>query len=307
MGAAALIDPICFLLADGAVLNNFLYSSPDCPLHEAPQLLKKGLTRPPSQENLLELVRDAEKVVEPLSWFKYVQRYLVANEPTMQDCFRRGFWWAQHWLHPSELPSDTLVLLSGNDSVADAPTVHAYLKSWQAKEQAKADLVRDPVLGVQPNKLQVQLRESWGHGWLMLHPSEQRSLVLQVQTMHRDSSFRRRQPHPRTSVAATAAAATAAAAGEQTTKRPLTPNTPRSITSDAAALTPLHLLPESLPVQSPDRTPSSQEVFAEEAAQGLRRRRVRRSVSFEDSSCDDGGERSSETASLASSSDSHAW
>ena len=68
--AVAFIDPICFLLPDGHVLRNYLY-----------QPVTLGLS----------------------TWFHWLQRYLVADEPTQQDYFRNIFWWASSWIHPSEL------------------------------------------------------------------------------------------------------------------------------------------------------------------------------------------------------------
>ena len=69
--AVAFIDPICFLLPDGHVLRNYLY-----------QPVTLGLS----------------------TWFHWLQRYLVADEPTQQDYFRNIFWWASPWLHhPPEL------------------------------------------------------------------------------------------------------------------------------------------------------------------------------------------------------------
>ena len=121
--AVAFIDPICFLLPDGHVLRNYLY-----------QPVTLGLS----------------------TWFHWLQRYLVADEPTQQDYFRNIFWWASSWihpselrasahhgalssprrwasswLHPSELPCDALVLLSGRDSLVSAPNVFTHLKVWQ--------------------------------------------------------------------------------------------------------------------------------------------------------------------------------
>jgi len=148
VGAAAFIDPICFLLPDGGVLRNFLY------------------TRPP-------LALD--------HWFHCLQRYLVANEATVQDCFRNCFWWSQHWLHPSEICSDSVVHLSGRDSVAEARRVHSYLRSWQRRARDWADRAK----GRRRRRVEVHLHESWSHGWLMLHPEEQRKLVAKLQAMLR--------------------------------------------------------------------------------------------------------------------------
>ena len=61
------------------------------------------------------------------TWFHWLQRYVVADEPTQQDCFRNCFWWSQFVLHPSELSCDTHVVLSGHDSVANASSVYEQL------------------------------------------------------------------------------------------------------------------------------------------------------------------------------------
>lgn len=141
--AALFIDPICFRLADGGVLRNFLFAHP----------------------------RFADMTLaDPRSWFHLLQRRLVADEPTVQDCFRKSFWWSQNSLHPAELPCDALVVLSGRDSVAEAHAVHAHLRDWQRRSGGKL-------------RLEVHLHESWTHGWLLLHPAVQRSCIHRIQMM----------------------------------------------------------------------------------------------------------------------------
>ena len=119
IAAAAFIDPICFLLHDGAVLKNFMYSAP--PLVDA----AKGVARAASDLDLQRLVHSQKDV------FHWCQRHIVASEPTMQENFRRCFWWTQHWLHPSEIGCDAIVHLSGQDSIVDASKILHYLQSYQ--------------------------------------------------------------------------------------------------------------------------------------------------------------------------------
>jgi hypothetical protein len=146
VAAAAFVDPICFNLSDGTVLQNFLYAEPR---------------------------------LAPSSWFHWLQRFVVADEPTQQDCFRRCFWWSQFFLHPSELPCDTLVCLSSRDSVASAPAVHASLSAWQRWTH----LARAHGIGRPRASLEVEVHEGWYHGWLLFHPREQKRLLRRLQLM----------------------------------------------------------------------------------------------------------------------------
>jgi len=193
--AVAFIDPICFLLPDGHVLRNYLY-----------QPVTLGL----------------------FTWFHWLQRYLVADEPTQQDYFRNIFWWASpwlhhppelharahhcalssphrwasSWLHPSELPCDGLVLLSGRDSLVSAPNVFTHLKVWQgwhglttgryAASASPASLEPTPPpsppaqrLGSPRSEQQLHLHmhASWTHGWVLFSPHEQSILVRKLQRM----------------------------------------------------------------------------------------------------------------------------
>ena len=81
--ATTFVDPICFELYSRHVLYNFLYARP-------------RFSRRTAQH--------------------YAQRKLATEEPSVQDCFRRGFWWSQHWLAPTDLCCDTAVVLSGRDA-----------------------------------------------------------------------------------------------------------------------------------------------------------------------------------------------
>lgn len=152
--ACALVDPICFLLPDGSVLRRFLYEQPSL------------------------------RALQPSTWLHFGQRYLVADEPTVQDCFRTCFWWAQHWLHPAEIPCDALVLLSGRDTIAPAGRIHAHLRSWQRRAREWAGRAN----GRRPRKLEVTMHEKWPHGLLLGRPREIRALISKLKLAALSSS-----------------------------------------------------------------------------------------------------------------------
>ena len=110
-------------------------------------------------------------------------RGLVADEPTVQDCFRTCFWWAQHWLHPAEIPCDALVLLSGRDTIAPAGHIHAHLRSWQRRAREWAGRA-----GRRPRKLEVTMHEKWPHGLLLGRPREIRALISKLKLAALSSS-----------------------------------------------------------------------------------------------------------------------
>ena len=104
VGAAAFVDPICFLLHHPAVVHNFLYrpaSCPPAPLRRAastnadacPVELKRQPTwehSPPRGKR-----RHAPALAAPSVGRHLVHacmRLLVTTEPTIQACFRRAFW-----------------------------------------------------------------------------------------------------------------------------------------------------------------------------------------------------------------------
>ena len=120
VGAAAFVDPICFLLHHPAVVHNFLYrpaSCPPAPLRRAasatadafPVELKRQPTwehSPPRGKR-----RHAPALAAPSVGRHLVHacmRLLVTTEPTIQALPPR-LWWSQHRLHPAELPCGTLV------------------------------------------------------------------------------------------------------------------------------------------------------------------------------------------------------
>ena len=153
--AAAFVDPICFLLPDGAVLKNVLYATPHPIRHT----------------------------------FHWLHRYVVANEATQQDYFRTCWWWAQHWLHPGEICCDSIVMLSGQDSVAEARSVYAHLKGYFGerrvglKRTRGAESVKGEGADRRHPRVEVLMNESWSHGWLLFQPHKQCELVRKIQLM----------------------------------------------------------------------------------------------------------------------------
>ena len=123
IGPSLLADPICFLLYRRDVLHNFLYRKPR-PLAHLLSSHGHGLRGP----NALHLGY----------WFRLAIHAVLTQEPTIQSCFRREFWWTRHWLHPSDLPADALVVLSGRDAdraVAQGARLSAG-RGEQARERA---------------------------------------------------------------------------------------------------------------------------------------------------------------------------
>ena len=62
--------------------------------------------------------------------YHIIQCIFVSGELSVQYCFRRTFFWSHAWLHPNDLPCDSLVVLSSHDTVratqaaaAPGPTV----------------------------------------------------------------------------------------------------------------------------------------------------------------------------------------
>jgi len=151
--SVAFFDPICFLLPDGTVLNNYLYK---------PVLLR------------------------PSTWYHWLQRYVVADEPTQQDCFRNCFWWSQFWLHPSELPCDAIIQLSGQDRVANTYKVFAHLRAWERWMK----VARSCELGSARAQLDLRFHETWSHGWLCFHLNEMRSMIHALQRAQQASDAR---------------------------------------------------------------------------------------------------------------------
>ena len=137
VAACTLVDPICFKAHTASVAINFL------------------LARPP---------------LSPGTLAHYAQRKLGTEHLTLQDCFRRRFWWAQHWLAPSELKCATRVILSGRDTVACAQDVLRHLEAYQ---ETAGPSTRP--------RLHIEHHPSWCHGQMFLHLGAQRRAVEQVQ------------------------------------------------------------------------------------------------------------------------------
>ena len=189
VGAAAFVDPICFLLHHPAVVHNFLYrpaSCPPAPLRRAasanadafPVELKRQPTwehSPPRGKR-----RHAPALAAPSVGRHLVHacmRLLVTTEPTIQACFRRAFWWSQHWLHPAELPCGTLVHLSASDTVAEAAPVYEFLRAWRRRRRHSGGSA-----AARPT-LEVEMHDGWHHGWLCLVPAAQRRLIARLQRL----------------------------------------------------------------------------------------------------------------------------
>lgn len=147
---------------------------------------------------------------------------------TQQDFFRNIFWWASSWLHPSEIPCDTLVVLSGRDSVAAAPKVYTHLRAWQCSnglvltqptDTSPSPLRRpsSPTRSASPSvppspssiaatdtavesvELHIRMQASWSHGWVLFHLHEQRVLMHKLLLMakrHTDGLLSERHPQP---------------------------------------------------------------------------------------------------------------
>lgn len=98
-----------------------------------------------------------------------IQRNVVALEPSIQFCFRRYFWWTHNYIHPAELPCETLVVLSGHDTVANPHNIRAAL----------AVFARDADAHGEPTRVTVEWHEEWFHGGLHDDVTEQRRILRQ--------------------------------------------------------------------------------------------------------------------------------
>lgn len=139
VAASVLVDPICFLLYRKDIVHNFLYRQPK-PLLHLSSCASLGY------------------------WFRLGLHYVLTLEPTIQSCFRREFWWTRHWLHPTDLRTPSLVVLSGQDAIVPAHAVHAYLTASRATTPATAPL-------------DVEMHERAHHGALMVNLLAQRRLI----------------------------------------------------------------------------------------------------------------------------------
>ena len=80
-------------------------------------------------------------------------------------------------MHPSELPCDAVVVLSGHDSVANTSSLYAHLTAWVRWLR----VAKEHGLGGPRSALEVVLHEGWSHGWICFHRQEQRKLIRRVQ------------------------------------------------------------------------------------------------------------------------------
>eukprot|EP00908_Phaeocystis_cordata_P008564 Transcript_19252.p2 GENE.Transcript_19252~~Transcript_19252.p2 ORF type:complete len:203 (-),score=42.55 Transcript_19252:108-716(-) len=130
--AALFLDPVCFLLYRRDVVHSFLYRQPT---------LRRSWWR-------------------PSRWFRLGLHRLITREPGIQSCFRRDFWWAQHLLHPEDVPCRAAVLLAARDAIVPARAVAHHCRG--------APLSR---------RLRVEVHEGCEHGWLVLRPSARRGAL----------------------------------------------------------------------------------------------------------------------------------
>ena len=188
IAAALLVDPICFLLYRHHVLFNFLYRTPTPLRKSLSQLLHAGY------------------------FFRLALHYLLRQEPTIQSCFRREFWWARHWLHPDAMRSwPSKVVLSGRDAIVPAPLVHSYFLKLKLSDagsggggggrrpsaEGKAtpgasaavavSAAAGEVVGARGASApaaargahaELEMHERWHHGWSMLAPGSRGRLVV---------------------------------------------------------------------------------------------------------------------------------
>ncbi|KXN75060.1 alpha/beta-hydrolase [Conidiobolus coronatus NRRL 28638] len=128
IGKLTLIDPVCFALWEPDLIANFLYHSPKTPLD-------------------------------------VVTRYLFSKELFIATTLFRNFWWFQNLLLPEELPSNTAVLLSENDSIINSRTVYQYLLKCQSQLDLKS--------------LTLHFIEGISHGEFLTSSDDKASLVIQ--------------------------------------------------------------------------------------------------------------------------------
>ena len=163
IGAAMLIDPICFLLYKRDVVYNFLYNCP-APLRHGPkQAFHIGY------------------------WFRLLLHYLLKREPTIQSAFRREFWWGRHWLHPEHLQCPSYVSLSGRDAIVPSHEVHSYLQERAAASAgrihhaAAASSSASNKSGIgEPSSnqhMEIDLHPKRHHGWALCGPRARWRLV----------------------------------------------------------------------------------------------------------------------------------
>ena len=100
-------------------------------------------------------------------WFRLLLFHVLTNEPTLQCCFRREFWWTRHWMSPACLPCDAAVVLSGRDAIVPSRAVREYLEEHRKRLAGVPDAPQ----------LEVEWKERWHHGWVAIHPRTQRRLV----------------------------------------------------------------------------------------------------------------------------------
>lgn len=110
MAGLCLIDPVCFCMFSGDLIQNFLYKAP-------------------------------KEISQLVTWF-------VSREFHTSAAVSRHFFWTMLNLWPEDLPSRSLVVLSENDQLIPVPSVHLMLRSTDAvvlkhPSHAHADFLGD--------------------------------------------------------------------------------------------------------------------------------------------------------------------
>ena len=163
--STTIIDPICFWFS-GSLVRNFLYSKhlKWNPLARSDTLAEYEKETP--DMSIGDLPDDRSDASGAASFTHSLQRKMATEEPTIQDAFRRRFWWTHMYLSPSDLPCSTHVILSGLDTVACGPEVRRHLTKWIREEgvlSGNKDNAANP-------KLTLEYHALWRHGWFLMHP-----------------------------------------------------------------------------------------------------------------------------------------
>ena len=163
--STTIIDPICFWFS-GSLVRNFLYSKhlKWNPLARSDTLAEYEKETP--DMSIGDLPDDRSDASGAASFTHSLQRKMATEEPTIQDAFRRRFWWTHMYLSPSDLPCSTHVILSGLDTVACGPEVRRHLTKW-IREEGVLSGNKDG--GANP-KLTLEYHALWRHGWFLMHP-----------------------------------------------------------------------------------------------------------------------------------------
>ena len=113
--------------------------------------------------------------------------------------------WVHYYLEPSDLPCDTIVLLSSQDTVAASQRVYEYLTAWCQWEGRDIDR-SDESFGAPPRglhslyspraRLTVRLFSGWFHGTVIVWPSARQIMVDSVLQLVRDAPVHEKSTYP---------------------------------------------------------------------------------------------------------------